>query len=489
MTFGIISRMDRVSIRWRLALTSAAMTLAILLLFAAVIAVLAGRQLRSSFDDDLRLAAVDLQDRIHVRPTLNGLQLEAEAREVRAAATGGAVIRVVTHDGAVLAATEGAPDLGKPSGDTRDAGPYRVVSRPIGTQGHPLAFVQYAKPRASLNHTIARMRLFLGVGVIGGTLLALLAGLAVARRAMRPIAALTGAAKGVTRTRDPATRLPQPRADDEVADLARTLEEMLRALDESRSETEAALARQREFVADASHELRTPLTSILANLELLEADLEGEDAEIAGSALRSSHRMRRLVADLLLLARADAGRRAPRRATDMADVVREAVAEVAPVVDDHDVSVAIDADSGSLAVQGTPDDLHRLVLNLVENAVSHTPAGTSVHAELRRVGDRVMLEVSDDGPGVPAVMRERLFERFVRGSSTGERDAPGSGLGLAIVRAVAETHGGSVVLAESESTGARFVVTLPAAPAAAEDGKPPKPASEISPPRERAAKR
>ena len=98
-----------------------------------------------------------------------------------------------------------------------------------------------------------------------------------------------------------------------MADLARTLEEMLRALDEARAETEAALDRQREFVADASHELRTPLTSILANLELLEAELRGEQQEMAGSALRSSRRMRRLVADLLLLARADAGRQAPRR--------------------------------------------------------------------------------------------------------------------------------------------------------------------------------
>src|SRR5439155_4299726 len=126
-----------------------------------------------------------------------------------------------------------------------------------------------------------RIRLFLALGVLGGAGLALLAGLAVARRAMGPIAGLTAAAKSVAKTRDPAVSLPRTDAEDEVADLSRTLEEMLRSLDAARSETEATLDRQREFVADASHELRTPLTSVLANLELHAAELEGERAEIA----------------------------------------------------------------------------------------------------------------------------------------------------------------------------------------------------------------
>ncbi len=144
------------------------------------------------------------------------------------------------------------------------------------------------------------------------------------------------------------------------------------------------LERQREFVADASHELRTPLTSILTNLELLEADLHGEDREIAGAALRSSQRMRRLVADLLLLARADAGRRAPHEPVNLASVVREAAAEVAPTAVDHELSV--EAEESDLSVNGSPDELHRLAVNLIGNAVSHTPAGTACerHAAPRR---------------------------------------------------------------------------------------------------------
>ena len=128
--------------------------------------------------------------------------------------------------------------------------------------------------------------------------------------------------------------MPIPDADDEVAELARTLDEMLQALEASREEREAALARQRQFVADASHELRTPLTRVLANLELLADVLDGERGEAARAALRSSQRMRRLVADLLLLARADAKREVPHAPTDLAQVLVDAAAELGPVAGD-----------------------------------------------------------------------------------------------------------------------------------------------------------
>jgi signal transduction histidine kinase len=241
---------------------------------------------------------------------------------------------------------------------------------------------------------------------------------------------------------------------------------MLARLDEAHSETEHALGRQREFVADASHELRTPLTSILANLELLEAELQGEDREIARSALRSSQRMRRLVADLLLLARADAGRQAPREAIDLAAVVREVAGEAAPLAENHELEVSA---AEPVIVEGSADDLHRLVLNLIQNALVHTPSGTHVCARLgTEPGGGALLEVEDDGPGIPAELRHRLFERFVRGSGD---TGGGSGLGLAIVRAVAETHGGSVEVTERDGGGARFMVHLPA-PARALDHEP-----------------
>ncbi len=152
------------------------------------------------------------------------------------------------------------------------------------------------------------------LGVLAATALAFAAGWLVARRAITPIAELTAAAAEIERTGDPSVKLPEPTADDEVAELSRTLQTMLTSLADARARTEAALARQRAFVADASHELRTPLTSVLANLELLEDALHGQEREIAQSALRSTQRMRRLVADLLLLARSDVQQRRGTRA-------------------------------------------------------------------------------------------------------------------------------------------------------------------------------
>jgi signal transduction histidine kinase len=468
----------RLPIRTKLAAVSAALTFAILCLFAVVVGALAEQRVRSAFDDDLRAEAADLQNQVDLRPRPDGgIRFSLDRDVLAAAAAGGAVIRVVDRNGRLIGPLGAAP-LGPPVEGLRDAGDYRVVSRelfvpeqvedrspfellPAPVEG-AVAFVQYGKPERSVERTVARVRVFLALGVLGGTLLAFLAGLWVARRAMRPIAGLTRAAREVARTRDPDVTLPRPEANDEVADLAVTLEDMLRELGAARSETEAALLRQREFVADASHELRTPLTSILANLELLEAELDGEQREIAGSALRSSRRMRRLVADLLLLARADAGREAPREPVDLAAVAREAAAEAVVVASDHPLSLDL---PGQVVVHGTRDDLHRMALNLLENAYLHTPAGTPVTLAVREEDGSAVLEVADRGPGVPVANRERVFERFTRGvgdtSPTGSR----SGLGLSIVRAVADAHGGSVSLADAQSGGARFVIRLPLSPA------------------------
>src|SRR4051794_38789671 len=469
-----MTRLQRLPVRWRLALTSAGLTFAILLLFAVIIGVFTGRQVRNSFDDDLRITAVSLASRIHAVGPMTSLRYEFQGGDevARSAAAGDAAIRMISAGGQVLATSQRAPDLGPPKSGLRDYGSYRVISRPIyDLSGRTVAWLQYAKPLSHVRHTMARVRLFLIGGVLGGTALALLAGLALARRAMRPIARLTETAKTIARTRDAGVHMPQPAADDEVADLARTLEAMLASLDASRAETQDALDRQRRFVADASHELRTPLTSILANLELLSSQLEGDDADAARSALRSSRRMRRLVADLLLPARADAGRVRRHEPIDLRRVVSEAAGELAPLTEDHELS--LDFDDEPLVVNGAGDELHRMALNLVQNSLVHTPPGTSVSVSVRRSGHDAVLEVADDGPGIPAELRERVFDRFVRGE--GDRSGThGSGLGLSIVRAVADSHGGRVELHTSESGGARFVARLPLAKVPAEV-RPPQP--------------
>jgi two-component system, OmpR family, sensor kinase len=462
----------RLPVRFKLAVVTAALTFGILCIFAVVIGAVAEQRVRAGFDDDLRASAADIVNALDAHRTADGgvawnpdaLTGVANA-QVRFVDTSN---NVLSPEGMYPLAAPGYEGLSSFQGlrvASRDVtvSNRRIADAPLAPLGDDtlasvIGYVQYAKPLATVNHTVNRVRLFLGFGVLGGTLLAFLGGLYVAERAMRPIAGLTRAAREVARTRDPDIKLPKPRANDEVSDLANTFEAMLGELGAARQETEATLDRQRAFVADASHELRTPLTSILANLELLEAELEGEQREMAESALRSSKRMRRLVADLLLLARADAGRESTRAPVDLSAVAREAAEEAGALSSDHPVSLDLPA---PVTVTGVADDLHRLAGNLVENALIHTAPGTPVTVSVRRDGDEAVLEVADRGPGVPNDLRERVFERFARGSADTNR-AGGSGLGLAIVKAVADAHGGRVELLDASGGGSRFVVSLPA---------------------------
>jgi signal transduction histidine kinase len=469
---------DGLPIRSRLAAVSALLTFTILCAFALVVGSLTVHRIRTNFDREVAISADNLAGLLRVEVSggyIEGLKLKVVNPPNLDSFAGSedSVVRIMTVSGDVLAATTGAPNLGLSS--EADVRGYRVYARPV-TLGAPVdgaVIVQYGRRLSDLDATIARVELLLLLGVLAGTILALLSGIAIARRAMTPIAQLTSTAEQIARTRDPSLRMPEPQADDEVAELAHTLGGMLRELDAAHAETEQTLARQRQFVADASHELRTPLTSVLANLELLSESLQGEEADAASSALRSSRRMRRLVADLLLLARSDVGRIVRRERCDLGQVVIEAAAELGPVSVEHEISI----DAQPVVVEASRDELHRLALNLIENALRHTPPGTEIRVSTSATADgrarlpageahlpagEAHLIVEDDGPGVPDRLAASLFERFVRGAG----DRGGSfGLGLAIVRAVAESHGGSVALEQThpgaQRPGARFVVTLP----------------------------
>ncbi|UJA20126.1 HAMP domain-containing histidine kinase [Thermoleophilia bacterium SCSIO 60948] len=478
-------------VRWRLAGVSAGLTFVILVCVAVVVGRLTSDRLNNDFRTDTAEVASNLALQLTTRypagdfdPSFQGLPTSGES-----------VVRLLDSSGDVVDQTAGAPDFGTlaPSGEAVQIADWEVATNPINTSIAALnsnapVLVQYARNRTELEATIGRLWLLLIGGVIGGTLLATLAGLAVANRAMSPVASLTGAARRIATTRDPSLKIPQPESDDEVAELARTLEEMLAALDAARAETEAVVEAQREFVADASHELRTPLTSILANLELLEIEIDDpDDAEVLAGALGSTRRMRHLVSDLLLLARADAGRIGSRREIDLAKVATAALTELRPLATEHRLSSRIEAEPHVLA---NADEIHRLVLNLLDNAVRHTPPGSAIELGLSSDGSTARIEVADDGPGVPESLRDQVFSRFARGDGPSDvRGDPGTGLGLAIVSAVAESHGGSVAVGESRFGGALFSVELPlAAPAERAGGHPDqqpadgqKPRDSISP--------
>jgi signal transduction histidine kinase len=460
---------SRWPVRWRLAAVSASLTFVILLVFAAGVGRLVENRLRADFRNELESKANELALTVRVDPATGSIDL-SRLRQIAQGADG--PIRLANAEGHTIAAADDRALPPPQPGATVSYNGLEVATRQVATTSIAApVFVQYGRDHDELDATIGRLWLFLGIGVGGGALLATLAGLWVARRAMRPIAGLTATAREIASTRDPSLHMPRPESDDEVAELARTLDSMLAELDAARSESEQMVQAQREFIADASHELRTPLTSILANLELLHERLEaeapdGEESEMVDSALRSSRRMRRLVADLLMLARADAGRSGQRGPCDLTEIVEAAVAEVRPVAGDRRLEIEAERPVG---VEGNADELHRLTVNLLDNAVRHTPPGSAVEVRVERRDGRAVLEVSDDGPGLPPGMEEQVFSRFVRGEGPADLAVDsGAGLGLAIVQAVAASHGGSVAAGSSPAGGARFTVTLPPAEAPVE---------------------
>ncbi len=451
----------------RLAGVSALLTFVILCAFAVAIGSFTVHRIRSDFNRQVKDTANELPVQLNIKASPGNARRAITITPALAAYAGPgdhAIVRIFTLGGSVISQEPAkAPSLGTPSPGLKTVHGYRTMSVAgivrLANNDEPIGqvIIQYGRKISDTEATVARVELFLLFGVLAGSGLALLAGMAIARRAMSPIAALTRAADAIARTRDPSLTVPQPPADDEVAELSRTLEGMLRELDAARGETESMLARQRRFVADASHELRTPLTSVLANLELLAESLHGDEGEAARSALRSSQRMRRLVADLLLLARTDVGRVVPREPCDLAQIAVEAAGELGPVSEQHEIVL----DVHPAVVEAARDEVHRLTINLLENALRHTPPGSRIRVSTNAADGQATLIVEDNGPGVPPELAPTLFERFVRGAG----DRGGSfGLGLAIVKAVAITHGGSVTLeSPTEGTGARFVVKLPTA--------------------------
>jgi signal transduction histidine kinase len=247
-------------------------------------------------------------------------------------------------------------------------------------------------------------------------------------------------------------RVPEPATGDEIERLARTMNQMLARLD-------AAARRQRAFVADASHELHSPLATIRAKLEVGLGRPDAVDwPAVVGGWLDEQARLERLVENLLVLAQADDG--AAIRSPRVVDLDELVLRELRDLRARGRVRLDVSGVTGGRVV-GDADQLRRVVRNLLDNAELH--ATSAVRVELAQSDpDAVVLAVSDDGPGIAASQRERVFERFVRLDEARNRRAGGAGLGLAIVREIVTAHGGTARAEETEA-GARLVVRLPAA--------------------------
>lgn len=267
-------------------------------------------------------------------------------------------------------------------------------------------------------------------------------------RALRPVEAIRTEVTHISGTALD-RRVPVPAVDDEISRLALTMNAMLARLEESSH-------RQRRFVADASHELQSPLTALRTELEVALSHPHRVAWQTwASDLLADTGRMERLVLDLLLLAQADESRPVAQPVeVDLDAVVLEEVTRLR-----SHAPVALDATQVSAAVvRGSREELTRLVRNLLENAEQY--AASAVRVTVGAEDGSVRLTVEDDGSGVPAEDRQRVFERFVRLDAARPRGNGGTGLGLALVREIAERHGGSVVLEDAPGGGARLVVVL-----------------------------
>jgi signal transduction histidine kinase len=274
----------------------------------------------------------------------------------------------------------------------------------------------------------------------------------VSALALRP---LQRVAEGVRRRGEQSLQpLPAAGLPAEVAPLVESLNALLHRLG-------SALDAQRAFVADAAHELRSPLTALKLQLQLLQRAGSDEDRARATSALAAGiERAARLVEQLLALARSEPGAAAaPLQRLDLAELVREALADAAPLALARGAQLELHAD-GAHPIEGDRAALVALVRNLADNALRYSPPGARVELRVAAMDGGVLLQVDDSGPGIPAAERERVFDRFYR---RGAAEEPGSGLGLAIVRSVAQRHGAGVGLSDSPLGGLRVTLRFAAA--------------------------
>jgi signal transduction histidine kinase len=435
------------SLRFRVTALAGLAVLAVLTAAAAGLTLTHRGFLTSSLDETLGDRADVLAQRLGSGQPVAGADLP----------TDDVVVQVVGGDGRLLAASRDLPQRRIWSNTPRRTTVTDGTMPNTGTDARVLAtpagdgtvYVAGTLEDVEASTTALLRSLLVAVPVVS----AVLAGLVwmMVGRVLRPVEAIRAEVDRIS-AGDLDRRVPEPTTADEVARLAHTMNAMLERL-------AGATDRQRRFVADAAHELRSPLARMRAELEVDAAHPGTADpAATAAAVLAETVSLQGLVDDLLLLAGSDAGaldlRR--RRLVDLDEVVHGRVAgfraageprlEVGPMT--------------PVQVDGDPDQLQRVVGNLLDNAVRHARSRVRVTLCEEPAG-WAELVVSDDGPGVPAADRDRVFERFTRLDEARSAGDGGAGLGLAIARDIAERHGGSVALEPDGAPGARFVLRLP----------------------------
>ncbi|RMB61962.1 sensor histidine kinase [Tessaracoccus antarcticus] len=456
--------MERRRFRWfprgiRLRTTVAATVVVALALLGASVALVAlqRQQLISGLTDVARQQGDTIVGEIEE----GGID-EVDVGAVKAAVGDSALLQILTPDGTVRTASDDdylvhpITTSTPPAGDTvvytvdalpGGAEPFVIVVSGVASPGGVVRVVT-AQSLESVERSTTVLVTLLSIGIPLVLVVVAATSSMVVGWALAPVEAIRRHVAGVS-TADKDARVPVPTSGDEIARLAETMNSMLARL-------QASAEAQHRFVADASHELRTPLATIRTTTELATLHPEAMDRDrAAGLVLAETHRLERLVSDLLLLARSDEhGLIMNVEDVDLDDIVTGEIARIRA-----QGALTVEVDVVSVRVTGDAQHLLRAVRNLMDNAVRF--ASTTVEVRLGTMNGVAVLDISDDGPGIAGSERERVFERFVRLDDSRERGTGGTGLGLAITREIARAHGGDVQVFTSERGGAHLRLSLP----------------------------
>lgn len=344
----------------------------------------------------------------------------------------------------------------------------RIFTQPIFDDGELINIVQVGKPLVDITRTIRQLLVLVVISIVGALLSALVIGAWMAQRALSPVDQVTQTALRISNVGDLHERLPDPGTQDEIGRLVRAFNEMLGRLDD-------VFRDQQRFVADVSHELRTPLTALQGTIDLLKRGAldDPDDRESALVTIESEvARLNRLVADLLLLARADEGGPLQTEPVELDTLMLEVFLQAKTLAKSSGKPITVKLGHEDQAiVRGDRDRLKQAMLNLIDNAIKYTRDG-EVTLSLYREDGWARCTVEDTGIGIPPDAIPHLFRRFYRVDKARSRELGGTGLGLAIVQWITESHGGYVDVESEVGEGSRFTMHLPTADVGRHDGSP-----------------
>jgi heavy metal sensor kinase len=465
------------TVRARLTLWYVSLLAAILVVVIVMIYVLLARALYVRIDDSLRVIT-----QIVATSLANDLA-EGQGADDAARSTAGELasrqhlVAIYDGRGRLMGEAGREDDIAipmRPAGEIRadgDADLVTIVEADDLDDRHRLAFRRVTIPPGveyiivvgsslePIDEELESLRGILSYLVPLSLIVAGIGGWFLAGRSLSPVVSMADRARKIG-VESLSARLPVANPRDELGRLAETFNELLARL-------EASVEQQRQFMADASHELRTPVTiaRTAARVALQQTTrTEGEYRETLAIVEQETIRLSRIVDDMFTLTRADAGNY-PVRTTPMYldEVVDDVVRAARVVAATRDVSITV-ACVQSAAFTGDEELIRRLIINVLDNAVRYSPAGGTVAVALDRAGGVYAISVTDQGPGIAAEVRSRIFERFYRVDAARTHDGVsdgGAGLGLALARWIAHAHGGDIRLATSSRLGSTFVITLP----------------------------